>query len=220
MRPFAAVVVLVAPALAEAVDLQHQGRILGASGTPLDGSYALTVRLWGQATGGTPRWEGSVTTSVADGYYTASLTGVDPSHLTGDVWVGVQIGSDPELAPRQPLRTAPRAATLDPGARAGGELVLASLSGSTCTTPGAISYAAATGSLRVCHGGAWRAAGTGAVAGGTGATIADPGISCRTIKLLTGTTTSQNYYVDPDLSGNPISVYCDKNPGFRKIGTA
>ncbi len=76
-------------------------------GAAADGVYAITFGLYNKEVGGNPLWvEGPINIGVKSGQWSHALgtkSALSPSVVNGaSVWLGVQIGSDPEL-PRQPL---------------------------------------------------------------------------------------------------------------------
>ncbi|MBI5610945.1 MAG: proprotein convertase P-domain-containing protein, partial [Deltaproteobacteria bacterium] len=108
-----ALAALVLPATAFAVPTSTaiEGVLLSASGGPAaDGTYQLTLRLYGQEVGGTAGWqEGPLDVVVKSGQF--SLIAGAKTPLTSAVlaglatpFVGIQVGNDPEL-PRRPLQS-------------------------------------------------------------------------------------------------------------------
>ncbi|MEY3012679.1 MAG: hypothetical protein RIT45_1414 [Pseudomonadota bacterium] len=90
-----------------------QGVLTGTGGVPAaDGTYDFTFAIYAAASGGTALWsEGPVAVQVAGGRFSAVLgskTPLDAAMLAaaGERWLGVQVGSDPEL-PRSALTAAP-----------------------------------------------------------------------------------------------------------------
>jgi hypothetical protein len=81
----------------------HQGRLLDASGQPMDGSLSASFAVYDVASGGAALHSEAETLLVQDGYYTASL-GPFPSPVlsASDLWVEVTVGSA-TLAPRTPI---------------------------------------------------------------------------------------------------------------------
>jgi hypothetical protein len=151
------------PALAAAapVDLAWQGRLLATDGTPLSGTHTLRLRLYDDALsflpGDTLKDQTFTNVPVDQGFVSLRLTGVDSAHLTGDVWVGVTVDGGAELAPRDQIVFAPKAAysavteaVRVEGAASGG-----------CTTTGAIRFDTSLNSLRVCNGTQWVTIGAG-----------------------------------------------------------
>jgi len=92
-----------------------QGQLRGDGGEPVDGQYAMTFTLYDQAVveGQTVLYEKTLNNpgvTVADGVFQVALEAVPAAILVDQpqVWIGVQVGSEPELA-RQPLRSTPLA---------------------------------------------------------------------------------------------------------------
>ena len=101
--------------------LQMEGALRSVGGGPAaDGNYAITWTLSTAASGGATVWtEGPADVAVVAGSFSAVLggkTSLDPKLLDSpELWLGVQIGSDPEL-PRKRLHAVPyalRAASAD-----------------------------------------------------------------------------------------------------------
>ena len=80
----------------------------GGGGPAADGDYSLTFSVYAAETGGSAAWsEGPVTVKTANGRFSWALgskTPLDVGALGGlsQHWLGVKVGSDPELA-RQPM---------------------------------------------------------------------------------------------------------------------
>jgi hypothetical protein len=92
-----------------------QGRLTDDSGNPLDGSHAVTFRLYDTASGGTALCEDANTVSVDNGLFSTYMQGC--SKIDGrQLYLGVQVGSDPEMTPRQYVDNVPYAWSLRPGA--------------------------------------------------------------------------------------------------------
>jgi hypothetical protein len=104
--------------------LTHQGRLVDASGAPIEGAHTVHVRIYDQPTGGTLRWSDSVPVTIEDGYYSVQIgatTPFGPTHAAGStsLWVGVAIDTGAELVPRTALSRVPfamEAATISAGA--------------------------------------------------------------------------------------------------------
>ncbi len=103
--------------------VSYQGRLADAGGNPVaNQNVNITFRIYEQSSSGTAIWtqNGTVATD-ANGLFT-TLLNVDPPLKAGGVeainnlWLGVQVGSDAEMTPRQRLTGAPYAFTLIPGA--------------------------------------------------------------------------------------------------------
>jgi hypothetical protein len=91
-----------------------EGVLLSSGGGPAaDGNYTVTVGIYAAETGGTAVWSESGVTIAAKGgqfsYQLGSKTPLSASALSlSTAWIGVQIGTDPEL-PRKPLGSSPYA---------------------------------------------------------------------------------------------------------------
>ncbi|MCH8839041.1 MAG: hypothetical protein IIA60_14815 [Candidatus Marinimicrobia bacterium] len=88
--------------------LAYQGMLSDSLGAPKpDGSYAFTFRLYDAATGGAALWTETKDLDVDQGLFYAHLGDkiAFPAALHFDMpyWLGIQVGTAPELAPRIPL---------------------------------------------------------------------------------------------------------------------
>lgn len=95
--------------------LQYQGRLTNPStGAPLDGDQKMTFHIYDVESGGTALWTEAKTIPVARGLFSTLLGDtdvLDPAVFGGqDLWLGIQVGEDPEATPRQ--RIAPTAYAL------------------------------------------------------------------------------------------------------------
>lgn len=110
--------------------LQYQGRLSDpATGEPLpDGSYTMVLRLYTNATGGSPLWTEAKDVPVQGGLFSTALGDTTP--LNQDLfdgralWLGVKVGADPEAAPRQQILPVAYALSLVPGAVIDGNLTV------------------------------------------------------------------------------------------------
>lgn len=87
-----------------------EGVLTSAGGGPAaDGNYTLTLAIYAQQSGGTAVWTESAAVTAKAGQFTWQLGSKTPLSASGlnlsAAWLGVTIGSDPELA-RQPLGSA------------------------------------------------------------------------------------------------------------------
>ena len=105
-----------ARAAATSTVVNYQGRLTDASGNPLTGTYAMTFALYTTPTGGTPFWQeqraGASAVPVTNGLfsvYLGSITPIHPTQLTQPAYLGITVGSDPEMTPRELLGTVPYA---------------------------------------------------------------------------------------------------------------
>lgn len=108
--------------------MNFQGTLSDGGGVPVaDGSYNVTFRIWDSGSGGSILWNENRTVTVDGGVFNVILGAVNPLVLPFDdpYWLGVQVGSDPELTPRTPLTSVPYALNVADGA------AVASLNGLT-----------------------------------------------------------------------------------------
>jgi len=96
------------PAASRQFILPYQGRLTDALGNPINNTgqgLEMTFALYTQATGGTPVWsERHTSVPVSDGLfnvYLGSISSLDPALFDNDLWMGVKIGNDLEMTPRE-----------------------------------------------------------------------------------------------------------------------
>ena len=105
----------VAPASSGAVPgyLSQQGRLFDSAGVPQIGPINFRFSLYTAATGGTAVWTELQPITLDDGYFSAvlgSVTPLDPALFDGkEKWLGVSVGNDAEMTPRQPIVSVPYA---------------------------------------------------------------------------------------------------------------
>ncbi|MCH7948059.1 MAG: hypothetical protein IIC66_09715, partial [candidate division Zixibacteria bacterium] len=86
--------------------INFQGVLTDSVGTPLDGSFDITFKLYGQASGGADFWtEPHIGVAVSNGTFSVQLGSITPfagiSPPPGDeFWMGVTVETDPEISPR------------------------------------------------------------------------------------------------------------------------
>ncbi len=104
--------------------MPYQGRLTDASGVPIDNikpGLDMTFSLYVQETADTPVWiEQHSGVPISDGLFTVylgSITSLDPALFDDDLWLGVKIGSDPEMTPRE--RVVPYVGTQSAGVPVG-----------------------------------------------------------------------------------------------------
>ncbi len=112
---------VLAPLAAPAADtsfttINYQGRLADSSGTPIDNpnpGLGMTFALYDVESGGSAVWtETHANVPVSEGLFSVrlgSISALDTSHLTGDRWLGIQVGTDPEMTPREKLTAVPYA---------------------------------------------------------------------------------------------------------------
>jgi hypothetical protein len=101
---------------AQTAKLGIQGIIKKSDGNAVDdGFYVFTFKLYNSASGGTALWtEIQPELEIANGIYTTILGTVTALNLpfNTDYYLGVTVGTAPEISPRQQLTTAPYALSL------------------------------------------------------------------------------------------------------------
>ena len=114
--------------------IAYQGRLADADGTPLTGIYGMIFRLYDVAAGSGPLWEeqwtGSNSVEVSDGLFNVMLGSIDNTlaeSIEGydQLYLGITVGTDDEMAPRVQLGSVPfavQATTLADGAKTAGSL--------------------------------------------------------------------------------------------------
>jgi hypothetical protein len=94
-----------------------QGRLTDDDGNPINGSRSIRFRLYTASSGGTVLCSDTHTTvSVKDGLFSSYIDDCQDDLYGQKVWLGVKVGSDAEMTPRQPIYPVPYALTLRPGA--------------------------------------------------------------------------------------------------------
>ena len=89
--------------------LNIQGKLTDSSGTALTGNYNFSFKIYNVSSEGTALWEENQTLAVQDGIYDAVLGSSIALTLDFDrqYYLGVQIGTDDEMAPRLNLTSSP-----------------------------------------------------------------------------------------------------------------
>lgn len=110
-----AVVILVLPIAAQASpprSLTEQGRLLDkVSGLPVAGMVSMTFTIYPAPTGGAVLWREVVDVMLDDGYFSAQLGASVP--FPAELWhetpryLGVKVGNDDELMPRDEITSVP-----------------------------------------------------------------------------------------------------------------
>jgi hypothetical protein len=101
--------------------ISYQGHLTDELGEPLTGDYSMTFSIYDDAVEGNTLWsETQPSVSVTDGMFSVLLGAVQPTPDTvfrkADRWLGIAIGSDPEISPRTQLTSVPyayRVSTVD-----------------------------------------------------------------------------------------------------------
>jgi len=94
-----------------------QGRLTDAGGNPLNGDYFILASIYNVLSGGTALCAQGNNVTVSNGLFTMNINSCNAAILNGQqLYLGIQVGSDAELTPRQPIYPVPYAWSLRPGA--------------------------------------------------------------------------------------------------------
>jgi hypothetical protein len=93
-----------------------QGRLTDASGNPLNGNYNVVFRLYDVGSGGSTLCQSTNNISLVDGLFTTYMNAAGCPIDGRQLYLGIQVGSDPEMTPRQYIDNVPYAWSLRPGA--------------------------------------------------------------------------------------------------------
>ena len=110
----AAMALCTMPCLADVPNLiDFQGSLTDAQSAPVSGQRQLTLALYAADSGGSTLWQETQTITVLDGIYSVSLGAQTPFPEdlweTAQLWLGVQVGTEPEMAPRVRIVAVPYA---------------------------------------------------------------------------------------------------------------
>jgi hypothetical protein len=87
--------------------ISYQGYLTDLGGNPINDTLEMTFSIYNVASGGTSLWsETHTSVIVTDGQFGVLLGSINPiyvSLLTGESYLGIKVGSDPEMTPRQKI---------------------------------------------------------------------------------------------------------------------
>ncbi len=95
--------------------INYQGYLTDSSGNPVNATLPMTFRLYSAASGGTALWtETQSAVVVNDGLFSVLLGSVTPIPIivlanNNDLWLGIAVGADSEMSPRDKIASAPYA---------------------------------------------------------------------------------------------------------------
>jgi hypothetical protein len=92
--------------------IRYQGQAVDAQHVPLEGPYDVTFRLYDAETDGTVVWqELQSNVPLTGGHFSVLLGQVTPLNLdwSQPCWLSIQVGTEPELTPRQRITSVPLA---------------------------------------------------------------------------------------------------------------
>jgi hypothetical protein len=157
--------------------LTQQGRILDTTGAPVSSKVKIVFNVYAAAKGGTALWTEEQNITLDDGYFSAqlgSITAIPDTVFDGSVrFIGVTVGADDEMTPREPTTSVPYSLIAGSAATAG-----------MAATAASVPYAGITGFPAACPDGQYM---KGFMADGTPLCVKVPAMSCHTV---VGTTAS------------------------------
>jgi hypothetical protein len=91
--------------------IPFQAVLTGSTGARVDdGNYTVTFAFYSSAIGGTPLWSETQEVATAAGLFSTQLGGINPitpsTVATDELWLGLTVGSDAEMTPRQRVGSA------------------------------------------------------------------------------------------------------------------
>jgi hypothetical protein len=100
--------VLVVSARSQSPMISYQGKLTDNAGEPLNATVSIKFSIYSQSSGGTALWmETQSSISVSNGIFNVLLGSINPiptSVFNGsDRWLGMKVGSDAEMSPRQQI---------------------------------------------------------------------------------------------------------------------
>jgi hypothetical protein len=105
--PLMLAIIFMLPCIALAVPqlINYQGKLTDSSGNPINDNVSITFTIYNDATGGFSIWYDTQTVAVTNGVFSVLLgfsNGIANDIFHGeDKYLGVRVGSDPEMVPRQ-----------------------------------------------------------------------------------------------------------------------
>ena len=85
--------------------INYQGYLTDPQGTPIDDTVSIVFSIYSQASGGMALWTETRSVTLTDGVFSVDLGSSTPITLPFDTqyYLGIRIGSDSEMTPRQPM---------------------------------------------------------------------------------------------------------------------
>jgi hypothetical protein len=131
--------------------INYQGMLTTPDGQPVNAAVSIVFKLYNTAAGGSALYAETQTVAVSNGVFNAVIGAATPLLLPFDVpyYLGVTVGADPEMTPRQPVLASPfalQAAEAEDAQRLGGQ-TLAGLDERYILVGGTVAGAQITGAL-------------------------------------------------------------------------
>lgn len=93
--------------------LTQQGRLLDNTGAPVSGAPMFVFTIYADSAGATKLWTETQSITLDSGFFSTTLgsvTALTPGLFDGTTrYLGIKVGSDPEMKPLQPLTSVPYA---------------------------------------------------------------------------------------------------------------
>jgi hypothetical protein len=120
--------------------ISYQGSIASGGQPVPDGSYDISVRLYGDSTGADTIWQGTYNTAVQGGVFSILLgSGAtplpSPSIMDRQLWIGVRINNGTEFRPLSQLAATPYALNVSDNAITTNKLAPGSVTGEKVSFP-------------------------------------------------------------------------------------
>jgi hypothetical protein len=97
--------------------INYQGYLTDNSGNPIDTTVSMTFKIYTVASGGTAIWTETRSIPISNGIFNVALGSTNPLFLDYSVnsqyYLGVQVGADAEMTPRQLLTSVGSSHTAD-----------------------------------------------------------------------------------------------------------
>jgi len=103
-------------------NITYQGMLTNAAGTPLTGTYTVTFKLYEISSGGSALATDTHAVQASKGVFTTQITTASSFFDGRALWLGITVGTDAEMTPRQELRPVPYALSLRPGSKVMGDI--------------------------------------------------------------------------------------------------
>ena len=85
--------------------INYQGYLTAAGGAPVNATVSMVLNLYNVSTGGAALYTETQSVTVTNGVFNLIVGSVTPLPLPFDVpyYLGIKVGVDAEMAPRQPI---------------------------------------------------------------------------------------------------------------------
>jgi len=88
--------------------INYQGKLADSDGSPLNGSYNVTFRIYDAESGGSLLWQEAHAATIEKGIFSIMLGGITALSLPFNepYFLSIQVAGDPEMTPRQRITSA------------------------------------------------------------------------------------------------------------------